>query len=267
MEEKSRQGAGFISLKAIYYNNMTTLRLAKFLACSGVASRRAAEELIQQGLVSINGKKCTALYTMVDPVVDTVTYRGKPVSIEHKEYYLLHKPKGYVCTNTGGAKTKRAVDLISTKARLITVGRLDKETSGLIIVTNDGDFANRIMHPSFEIPKEYLVKTDKEVLHDHLVKIADGVIVEGKHVKPLSVKKVRRGTLKVVVLDGRKHEVRLLCEHAGLEVIELVRIRVGHLVLGGLPEGASKPLTVKERGPFFKNDDADKPARRAKVQR
>lgn len=229
---------------------MATQRLNKIIASAGIASRRASEELIRNGKITINGKKCLLPQTMVDPLTDTVCYAGKPLTLEQKEYYVVNKPKGYLCTNARIGKAKLVIDLVDTKSRLFTIGRLDKDTSGLIILTNDGEFANKVMHPSSEIPKEYLVKVDKEVLHEHLVAIQEGTIVEGKKVVPVSVKKVRRGTLKVTVLDGRKHEVRILCADAGLEVLELKRIRIGHIVLGGLETGAVKLLTARERKLF-----------------
>ena len=225
------------------------MRLNKMLAQAGIASRRKADELIVQGKVKVNGKVCKAVHTLVDPQKDSVIYQKKTLHLEQKVYYLLNKPKGYVCTSAK-ERSRRAIDLIDTDQRLFTVGRLDKDTSGLIIVTNDGGFANQIMHPSSEVPKEYLVKIDKEVLHDHLVKIAEGTIVEGKKVVPCSVKKVRRNTLKVVVYDGKKHEVRLLCQDANLDVLELKRIRIGPLVLGKIPEGAYRHLTKKELALF-----------------
>ncbi|MCE5295303.1 MAG: rRNA pseudouridine synthase [Chlamydiales bacterium] len=215
------------------------------MAHAGVASRRAAEELIFQGLVTVNGQTVTIPQTMVDIEKDTVIYEGKRIRLEQKVYFVLHKPVGYICSNAPGKK--RAIDLIGSSYRLYTVGRLDRDTSGLIILTNDGEFANNIMHPSKKIPKEYLVKVDKEVLHQHLVAMSDGMWVEGSFVKPLSVVKVRRGTIKVVICDGRKREVRRLVEKAGLETVELTRIRIGGLVLGQLPVGHFRELSVRER--------------------
>ncbi|MBS0635099.1 MAG: rRNA pseudouridine synthase [Verrucomicrobia bacterium] len=225
---------------------MATQRLSKALAHAGIASRRAAEELIFEGLVTVNGKITLVPQTMVDVAKDVVMYNGKRVRPESKQYFILHKPVGYICTNAPGKK--RAIDLIgSVNARLYTVGRLDRDTSGLIILTNDGEFANSVMHPSKKIPKEYLVKVDKEVQHEHLVTMSEGMWVEGAFVKPLSVSKVRRGTLKVIICDGRKREVRRLVEKAGLETVSLTRIRIGGLVLGKLPVGHFRELSERER--------------------
>lgn len=194
----------------------------------------------------MNGKVALVPQTMVDFSRDVIVVDGKKIKRESKVYYVLHKPVGFTCTNAPGKK--RAIDLLGeTPERLYTVGRLDRDTSGLIIVTNDGDFANNVMHPSKKIPKEYLVKVDKEVQHEHLVTISEGMWVEGAYVKPLSVVKVRRGTLKVIICDGRKREVRRLMEKAGLTTRELKRIRIGGVVLGTLPEGHFRELSEKER--------------------
>lgn len=225
---------------------MSTQRLSKALAHAGVASRRAAEELIEQGLVKVNGKVVLVPQTLVDFEKDTIFYDGRRVKPETKVYYLVNKPAGYTCTNAPGKK--RAIDLIGPIGfRLYTVGRLDRDTSGLLIITNDGEFANSVMHPSKKISKEYVVKVDKEVQHEHLVTMSQGMWIEGGYVKPLSVTKVRRGTLKVIVCDGRKREVRRLVEKAGLETRELKRVRIGGLVLGKLPEGHFRELSEKER--------------------
>jgi len=225
---------------------VATQRLSKVLAQAGVASRRKAEELIFQGEVSVNGKPVLVPQTMVDIAKDVITYDGRKLKLEQKLYYVLHKPVGYICTSA--PSKKRAIDLIGpTNARLYTVGRLDKETSGIIIITNDGQFANSVAHPSKRIPKEYVVKVDKEIQHEHLVAISDGMWIDGSYVKPLSVNKVRRGTLKVIICDGKNREVRRLMEKAGLETVSLTRVRIGGLVLGTLPEGHFRELTEREQ--------------------
>jgi 23S rRNA pseudouridine2605 synthase len=226
-------------------------RLSKVLAACGIASRRAAEVLIKEGAITVNGRRVLEPQTLCDIEQDSICYKGKRVQKEDKAYYLLHKPVGYTCTNAPLKSKKRAVDLIESSLRLFTVGRLDKDSSGLIIVTNDGHFANKIMHPSNEIPKEYVVKVDKEIQHEHLVAIAEGCWVDGAFVKPFSVTKVRRGTLKVVILDGRKREIRCIMEHVGLEVLSLKRVRIGNLVLGKLEVGASRQMTEREKTRIF----------------
>jgi 23S rRNA pseudouridine2605 synthase len=228
-------------------------RLSKALAGAGVASRRASEELIFQGLVKVNGETVKVPQTLVNLDEDRVTVRGEPVkTVEEKVYYLLNKPAGYICSTRSSGQSKLVLDLFQEEGhRLFTVGRLDKDTEGLLIVTNDGHFANQIIHPSANISKEYLVKTDQEVSQDHLIAISQGTLVEGTFVKPIRVEKVRRGTIKVVIGEGKKREVRLLLDAAGLKTKSLTRIRLGGLHLGALPLGAWRPLTEKDKKSIF----------------
>jgi 23S rRNA pseudouridine2605 synthase len=232
---------------------MTKQRLSKVMASAGVASRRACEELIFQGLVTVNGEVVKVPQTQVDSEKDRISVRGNPIkAVEKKLYYLLHKPVGYVCSTVGRGQSKLVLSLFGdVEERLFTVGRLDKDTSGLLIVTNDGHFANKVIHPSANIQKEYLVKTDQEISHDHLLAISHGTLVEGTFVKPIHVEKVRRGTLKVIIGEGKKREVRLLLDAAGLKVKELTRIRLGGLLLGTLGVGQWRPLTKREMELIF----------------
>lgn len=224
------------------------IRLSKHLQQSGACSRRKAEELIFQGKVTVNGTKVLVPETHVDPAKDKVTLDGKPLkAIEEKVYYLVNKPRGMLCTAIGTGNAQSVLELFEEDGpRLFTVGRLDKDTEGLLLVTNDGDFSNAVIHPSKEREKEYLAKASQEVTHEHLVKISGGCKVEGVFVKPLKVEKVRKGTLKVTVGEGKKREVRILLENAGLTVVSLTRIRIGPLLLGALPTGHYRPLTAKE---------------------
>lgn len=231
---------------------MKKQRLSKVLAAAGIASRRACEELIFQGFVRVNDQVIKIPQTLVDPSIDLITVKGNPINAENKVYYLLNKPTGYICSTRRSGQSKLVLDLFQEEGhRLFTVGRLDKDTEGLLIVTNDGHFANNVIHPSRNIQKEYLVKTDQEISHDHLVAISHGTLVEGAFVKPIRVEKVRRGTLKVVIGEGKKREVRLLLDAAGLKVKSLKRIRLGGLHLGMLPTGSWRPLTEKEKTLIF----------------
>jgi 23S rRNA pseudouridine2605 synthase len=227
---------------------MTKQRLHAFLSSAGVASRRASEVLVFDGRVTVNGEKVIVPQTLVDPDKDVVFVdRKRIVRSARRLYYALNKPVGYLCTNDPRIK-RRAVDLVAAPkgARLFTVGRLDKDTSGLIIVTDDGHFANRIMHPSGGIKKEYIAKVDKEITHDHLVALSKGCHVDGALVRPVRVAKIRRGTIRIVVQEGRRHEVRNMLSAIGCTVIELKRVRIGQLVLGTLPEGQARPIDPKE---------------------
>ena len=227
-------------------------RLSKILAAAGVASRRACEELIFAGKVTVNGEVVVIPQTMVGER-DVLTVEGKKVEkAEPKAYYILNKPVGTICSSRKTNSSKIVLDLFKdTGLRLFTVGRLDKDTQGLLLVTNDGHFANQVMHPSSDIHKEYLAKTNQEVGAEHLMAISHGTLVEGVFVKPIRVTKVRKGTLKITIAEGKKREVRLLLKSAGLEVEELTRIRIGGLHLGPLPVGSFRPLTEKEKQLIF----------------
>jgi 23S rRNA pseudouridine2605 synthase len=231
----------------------TKQRLSKILAAAGVASRRACEELIFQGKVKVNGETVLIPQTQVDPSVDEIMVNNEVLKeTEEKVYYMLNKPVGFICSTKGNSRAKLVLELFEGEGhRLFTVGRLDKDTQGLLIVTNDGHFANRVIHPSANIQKEYVVKVDAEVTHDHLVAISNGTLVEGVFVKPLRVEKVRRGTIKVVISEGKKREVRVLLASAGLKAMDLTRIRLGGLLLGQLPVGTWRPLTDKEKELIF----------------
>lgn len=231
---------------------MSKNRLSKLLVAAGVASRRACEELIFAGRVKVNGSIVLVPQTMVD-WKDQMTVDGKSISKpEKKVYYMLNKPEGYICTARRTNQTKIALDLLEgIEERVFTVGRLDKDTKGLLIVTNDGHFANRVIHPSANIVKEYLAKTDAEITAEHLKAISSGTLVEGVFIKPAHVLKVRKGTIKIAVQEGKKREVRLLLQNAGLEVRELTRIRIGGLHLGLLPEGSARAMTEREREIIF----------------
>lgn len=227
---------------------MIKQRLSKYLAASGIASRRACETLIFDGKVKVNGEVALLPQTMVSDE-DRILVNNEPVKrVTEKLYYMLNKPVGYICTNKRTSTRSRLVlDLFEDVGqRLFTVGRLDKDTDGLLLVTNDGHWANEVIHPSSDIKKEYVAKTDTEISDEHLKKISSGTLVEGVFVKPIKVEKVRRGTVKVVIGEGKKREVRHLLENAGLKVLELTRIRIGNLRLGTLPAGQYRALTEKE---------------------
>lgn len=227
---------------------MSQQRLSKVLAACGIASRRKCEELIFEGRVKVNGEIILVPQTLVDLASDKIEVQGQRIaSIESKVYYALNKPSGYLCTSKDAAGAKSVLALFPDNLRLFTVGRLDKETKGLLLVTNDGHFANQVIHPSKNISKEYLAKIDGELGDLHLKSLSAGALVEGTWVKPLSIEKVRKGTLKIAVSEGKKREVRTLLENIGLTVLELKRIRIGSLTLGALPEGHYRLLTEKEK--------------------
>uniref|UniRef100_A0A0D9Z271 RNA-binding S4 domain-containing protein n=1 Tax=Oryza glumipatula TaxID=40148 RepID=A0A0D9Z271_9ORYZ len=224
-------------------------RLAKVLAAAGVASRRTCEELIFQGKVTVNGSVCTAPQTKVDISKDSIYVNGNRISkkLPPKLYFAVNKPKGYICSC---GEPKSIISLFDDylkgwnkiqpgvpKPRLFTVGRLDVATSGLIIITNDGEFAQKLSHPSSNIMKEYVVTIDGPVHRNHLIAISEGTKIDGVKcipdlVEPLDVQSnTKRTRIRIAVHEGRNHEVRELVQNAGLEVYALKRVRIGRFRL------------------------------------
>ena len=221
------------------------IRLQSYLAKCGVGSRRSCEELITQGRVMVNNRKVTELGTKVneDDIVYVDDMLAEPE--ERNYYYALNKPRGYVCTNYDPNETAYARDLIDVpeKSLLFNVGRLDKDSQGLILFTNDGDFANLIMHPSSETEKEYIVRTDLEILKKDMDDAYRGLI------RPYRIKSYRilgKRDASVVLTEGKNREVRNMFEAMGYEVKRLTRIRIGHIELGELGLGKYRKLTKSE---------------------
>ncbi len=224
-------------------------RLSKTLASAGVASRRACEDMIFAGRVRVNGKVERQPQAMVDLEVDRILVDKKPISEEKKVYFLLNKPAGFLCSARRGQSkySKIVLDLFEdVEERIFTVGRLDKETQGLLIVTNDGEYAQKVIHPSANIHKEYIAKSNHEITDYHLKEMSKGITIEGTFVKPIRVQKVRKGTVKIVVAEGKKREVRELLHSVGLKVLELTRVRIGNLRLNRLPVGHWREMTKRE---------------------
>ncbi len=226
------------------------MRINKFLATSGVASRRAADELIKDGVVKINGKICSP-GDDVD-VGDSVTVSGRPVNVVKKfDYYIMNKPKGYVCTVKDDKGRKTVMDLLPPSAkRLFPVGRLDYDTEGLLILTNDGDLTFRLTHPKNEVPKTYLVKTEKPVSDDDLLKLRSGVIVDGVKTKKCNVRLIETtktgSKLHITITEGRNRQVRKMFEAVNNCVDFLKRIKIGDLTLTGLDRGEVRQLNARE---------------------
>ncbi|MCB1180742.1 MAG: rRNA pseudouridine synthase [Chlamydiia bacterium] len=224
-------------------------RIAKILASRGAGSRRKMEALVLEGRVKVNGRSVVDLAFRLNPSHDGITIDDKPLPLpSERKIFLLNKPKGYHCTSKRPhPNAKLVLDLFKrSEDHLFTVGRLDKETSGLLLVTNDGQFAHNVAHPSMGITKEYLVKVAGEIGPVQLQQISAGMMIDGIKITPLKVKKVRRGTLKILLNEGRKREIRHLIAHAELPLKELIRIRIGSLHLGSLPQGAYRSLSNQE---------------------
>ncbi len=223
-------------------------RLNKILSDAGIAARRKCDDLIRNGKVSVNGKIIIAPYFRADLTKDFIKVNNIRVKTHiEKLYYFLNKPKGYLCANSDLKNRKTIFDLFPKRTRLFSAGRLDKETCGLIFVTNDGKLAQRMIHHSFGLDKEYVVKTEEFITHEHLIKMSGGMWIERAFVKPKKVIKVRKNCFKIIVSDGKKHEVRLIAASAGLTIIELKRVRIGPFTLGALPEGAYRKLSPSEK--------------------
>jgi 23S rRNA pseudouridine2605 synthase len=224
------------------------MRLAKYLAHAGVASRRASEAIIADGRVSVDGEPVT------DPARDVddshaVTVDGKRVQAEGhaKLVYLLNKPVGVVSTarDTHGRDT--VVSLVPSRERLYPVGRLDADTTGLILLTNDGDLAHRLTHPSFEVPRTYRARVaHPPVKETALSALRAGIELEDGPTAPAKVRRVTADTLELTIHEGRKRQVKRMCEAVGHPVKELRRIAFGPLRLGGLEPGEHRPLTPAE---------------------
>jgi 23S rRNA pseudouridine2605 synthase len=232
-------------------NERGGIRLQKFLATCGVASRRKCEELIAEGHISINGAVVTEMGVRVQPG-DTVAVDGKPVAVEEKKVYIaFYKPPYVVTTASDPEGRKTALDFFQDfEYRVYPVGRLDYETEGLLLMTNDGEWANRITHPSFNLDKEYLVKVNGIVEDAQIRTMENGVMLEGKRTWPARIVDVRRGgmitQLNVVIHEGRNRQVRRMLEAVGKEVVFLKRVRVGSVLVGDLKPGQWRNLSEEE---------------------
>jgi 23S rRNA pseudouridine2605 synthase len=231
------------------YNN-NGLRLAKFLAQAGVASRRQAEVLIKAGKVKVNGKQIREVVFFVDPEKDKVQFEKKSVSIIKDDLYLiLNKPKGYVSTHKAQKGQKTVFDLLDKKyknKKLIIVGRLDKESRGLILLTNDGELAHKLMHPKFLKEKEYIVKLRGIIKENLVLKLKKGVMIEGGFARAKFIEWREKNTLRIVLTEGKKRQIRLMIEKLGYVVQDLFRTLLGPLKLGKLRTGESRELTERE---------------------
>lgn len=224
------------------------MRLAKFLAHAGVASRRGAETIIADGRVTIAGK------TVTDPARDVDIDSGVAVDgkflegPEERMVFLVHKPKGVLSTAADTHGRRTIVDLVPSRgARLYPVGRLDADSTGLILVTNDGDLAQRLTHPSFEVPRTYRATVRPVPVPEFaLRKLREGVDLDDGRTAPAKVRQVKPGVLELTIHEGRNHQVKRMCEAVGHRVNTLQRIRFGPLRLDDLPEGAHRRLRAAE---------------------
>ena len=230
--------------------NNNLVRLQKYMAECGVASRRKCEELIQMGKVKVNGH-VAEIGCKINPKKDLVTVRGKKINKEEKMYYImLNKPRGYVTTVSDELGRKTVMDLVNIDARVYPVGRLDKDSEGLLILTNDGSFANALTHPKHNYAKVYRVTVRPKVTDEILETLRNGIEIDGRKTAPCDINVITeeegRVVLEFILREGRNRQIRKMCEAVGLEVARLKRISIGPVKLGMLKTGQTRMLTDNE---------------------
>jgi len=222
------------------------MRLQKFLSAAGVCSRRQGEAYITEGLIKVNEVVVTELGTQIDSTRDRVEFQGKPVTISSSQVYIaLNKPKDYVtsCKQEG---QKIVLDLINLPQRIYPIGRLDKDSTGLILLTNDGELHHRLSHPSFNHEREYDVTTLAPIPNGALRKMEKGLRLQGSQTRPARVRKISSRRFRIVLQEGRNRQIRRMVQRVGGEVEELKRIRVANVKLERLKEGSWRHLAEKE---------------------
>ncbi len=231
---------------------MSEIRLQRYLAQSGVASRRHAEELIVAGHVRVNGKRVTELGTKVRPGKDAVDVKGKRVAPEEHVYFVLNKPKGYVTTVSDPQGRKTVMELLPPKRpeSVVPVGRLDFYTEGVLLFTNDGELAAGLLHPRGHVEKTYHVKIRGSVTDAQIEKLRDGVRIEGRKTAPAKVDRLKfTGThtwLVITIREGRSRQIHKMCDAVRLQVIKLARVAFGGITYYGLKVGESRALSPEE---------------------
>jgi 23S rRNA pseudouridine2605 synthase len=226
------------------------VRLQKVLAAAGLGSRRSCEELISEGRVEVDRQVIKKLGTKVNPDEQEIKVDGQQIARPTLRYYILNKPAGVLCTNNDPAGRVRVLDLIGDANHLFTIGRLDRSSEGLILITNDGELANRIAHPSYEVSKVYLVRVAGDMRRADLAEIREGVYLsDGKaHVESIRIKSHRKKTtdLEMVLSEGKNREIRRVLARVRHKVLMLKRVAIGPIRLADLPEGAYRELTYRE---------------------
>jgi 23S rRNA pseudouridine2605 synthase len=225
-------------------------RLQRVLAQRGVASRRASEALIAEGRVQVNGEVVTELGTRVNPTKDEIRVDGKVVRRQRPRFIVLNKPSGFITTVSDEKQRWTVMDLVEVEERVYPVGRLDRATQGIILLTNEGEVANRVMHPRYNLAKEYHVVTRRKPTDRQLQTLREGILVEDRVVVPDECRLLRESPegiiIKIVLHEGLYHVVRAMMESVGIEIDKLRRVRIGPLTLTGIPPGAWRDLTPGE---------------------
>lgn len=229
---------------------MAEQRLQKVLAAAGVDSRRNCEELILEGAVRVNRKVVDTLPAFVDAEKDVITVNGRRIHAARKVYFLLNKPKGVICTNSDPQGRKRAIDLVRTDERVFCVGRLDADTTGLIIITNDSELANKLTHPRYGLAKTYVVRVKGEVSGEVAEKLKKGVWLAEGRTRHAAVKILKRNyaesLIEITLRQGLNRQVRRMLARVGLRVKSLKRTQIGRLTAKGLGIGRFRKLTAAE---------------------
>ena len=222
------------------------VRLQKVLAQAGLGSRRACEELIERGRVRVNGERAV-LGRRVDPETDVVEVNGAQIGVKAGlVHYLLNKPAGVITSASDPQGRPVVVDLVPPEPRVFPVGRLDADSEGLLLLTNDGDLTHRLTHPSFGVDKEYLVEVEGEPTRGAVARLRDGVELEDGRTAPAKVAQLDARLLRITIHEGRNRQVRRMCESVGHPVLRLVRTRIGPLTDRSLKPGAWRALTQDE---------------------
>lgn len=229
------------------------MRLNKFLAACGIASRRKCDALIEQGAVMLNGQICTNMGQQINEKKDKVVVNGIPCVYETQKYYIkINKPKGVVCTSSDEKGRKTVLDLVNIPGvRLFNIGRLDYDTEGLLLLTNDGDFAQRITHPKFEIEKTYIANIEGLMKQSELAVMRAGVVIGDEKLPACKIKQVLSNKpdetrLHITITEGKNRQIRRMFEAIGRRINLLKRISIGPIELGGLNRGEYKSLTNEE---------------------
>ena len=230
------------------------MRINKFLSQSDLGSRRKVEELVKNGLISVNGKKCTDLSKQISEN-DVVKFKNKEIKNKNEKIYLmLNKPVGYLVTKTDEYGRKTIYDLLPEKYKNLNyIGRLDYNSSGLLILTNDGNFNQKITKPNSKIPKTYKVLVNRKLTIQELKKLESGIIIDGHKTLPAKILNTGGDKFTIVIYEGKKRQIRLMVASLGAKVIELKRIKIGALMLGGLESGKHKTLNEKNIHLLTKN--------------
>lgn len=227
------------------------IRLQKFMADCEIASRRKSEEYIEQGFVKVNGQRAK-LGDKVNPKKDVVTFKGKKLRAQSTvRYIMLNKPRGFITTMSDEMDRKCVAQLVEDVGeRVYPVGRLDRESEGLLLLTNDGEFANLMTHPTHHVPKTYRVTVRPDITEEQITKMTTGLMLDGRMTAPADVRVIKkeenRVVLEIVLYEGRNRQIRKMCEELGLEVARLKRIAVGSVKLGMLQQGKWRDLTELE---------------------